>query len=181
MCEPASVVIHDEGGSTAVRFRHFVSMRNRRRFADEVARDLGVLRRTPRARGAPDDSGSATAQAVATVRSSDSRRRPASVRRDGGGAGRTAVDEVEALRIELRHLADDVALKEEYIAFLGSALDGARRSLDLAQRPGTARCAAGWRGCVRRNPRAAARRSSLEGTNRRAHLTMTPITHRGER
>ncbi len=54
VCEPASVVVHDEGGSSAVRFRQFVSARNRRLFVDKWRATLAGFDERP-ARVVPRD------------------------------------------------------------------------------------------------------------------------------
>jgi GT2 family glycosyltransferase len=118
VCEPASVVVHEEGGSTEVRFRHFLARRNQQLFADKWKATLAghdhrparvvpraLLARSSRPPTAIPDSGEDV------------------VRPPRGSRSVVRVDEVEALSVELRHLAADVALKGEYISFLGSELD----------------------------------------------------------
>jgi GT2 family glycosyltransferase len=141
VCEPASVVVHDEGSSTDVRFRHFVSRRNQRLFAAKWRAALAscddrprrvvprvlvekVARRTPTAGYA--------GPVVAETTSTRKRRQGAGARRARGPV-EAAVDEMEALRVELQHLAADAALKEEYITFLASRLDH-YGAADLTQR-----------------------------------------------
>ena len=118
VCEPASVVVHHEGGSTAVRFRHFVSHRNRQLFVDKWRGTLAGLDQRP-ARVVPGIVLTRTAQPLRTS-SVVPATSPAAVARTHS---QSDVDEVEAMSVEARHLADDIALKEEYIAFLSATLD----------------------------------------------------------
>ncbi len=156
VCEPASVVVHDEGSSTAVRFRHFVSRRNQRLFGqkwrDELRRfDDRPRRVIPRALvGRVTQRSGTSGGTVAPVTISAP---PPGQPTRGVAAATADVDEVEALRVELRHLADDVGLKEEYIAFLGDQLER-YGAADLAQR--RYRAVRGELGrLVRRNPQLA--------------------------
>ncbi len=119
VCEPASVVIHEEGGSTPVPLRHFLSHRNQLIFVDKWSSSLAQFDERP----ARTSTLAVMASALRRPTTDDPRalatvphaRRRSKRQRD-------AVDEVEALAIELRHLADDAALKEEYIAFLRAQL-----------------------------------------------------------
>ncbi|HEY2594546.1 MAG TPA: glycosyltransferase family 2 protein, partial [Chloroflexota bacterium] len=134
VCEPASVVVHDEGSSTAVRFRHFLSRRNQRLFAAKWRAELAGFDDRPRrvvARAVAEKvarrAAAAGSHAMSTPAPHGARRRRTSDPVDA------AVDEVEALRVEVLHLAADAALKEEYIAFLSGRLD-AYGAAELTQR-----------------------------------------------
>jgi GT2 family glycosyltransferase len=120
VCEPASVVVHEEGGSTPVPLRHFLSHRNQQIFVDKWKTTLAQFDERP----ARNTSRAVMAASLGHTRATDARRpaaAPQRVRRRTSRQ-RDVVDEPEALAVELRHLADDVALKEEYIAFLGAEL-----------------------------------------------------------
>jgi len=123
VCEPASVVVHEEGASTPVHLRQFLSRRNQKRFVVKWTTALASL---------PEPPVPLTARAVMAAatgihgRSSsfaqaEPRRgaRPATPR-----VGTGEVTEPEALLTELRHSNDDRLLKEEYIAALTAELDG---------------------------------------------------------
>ena len=119
VCEPASVVVHDEGGSTPVPLRHFLSHRNQQVFVDKWKGTLAQFDERP----ARASTGAVMTSALRGTPTIDERKPAAAPHaRRRPKRQRDAVDEVEALAVELRHLADDVALKEEYIAFLGAEL-----------------------------------------------------------
>ena len=125
VCEPASVVVHDEGASTPVALRHFLSRRNQRLF---VMKWNHVLARFPD-RPRPDTPHAVMAAALgrddAVVPATDGGSIPAQRARPARGrrTRRAALDPKEARELELRHLAADVALKEEYITFLAGEID----------------------------------------------------------
>jgi GT2 family glycosyltransferase len=123
ICAPASVVIHEEGASTPVHFRHFLSRRNQQRFVAKWGTTLTSL---------PERPSRTTARAMTVLALQRSRGQgpdpqmhaaragsPAS-----GPNGATAVGDVDMLTIELRHSHDDVVVKDEYIATLLAELEG---------------------------------------------------------
>jgi GT2 family glycosyltransferase len=161
LCEPTSVVIHEEGGSTPVRFRHFLSNRNQRLFVSKWGAVLGDFPDRP-AKATPNTVLEAamrraqTGQARSGSPSStlDRVRRPA---RPGKRRSRRRnaheVAEADVLALEVRHLADDVAVKDEYAAFLASELEGFGPAALLRAKYAALRQALGRQ--VRRHPRLA--------------------------
>jgi GT2 family glycosyltransferase len=134
VCEPASVVVHEEGASTPVRLRQFLSRRNQRRFVVKWGAALASL---------PEPPSPLTARAVMAAASGFHSRSSthAESRLDARAATprvRTGdVSEREAVLTELRHSNDDRALKEEYIAALTAELDG-YGAITLARKRGLA-------------------------------------------
>jgi GT2 family glycosyltransferase len=123
ICAPASVVIHEEGVSTPVHFRHFLSRRNQQRFAAKWRTTLTSL---------PERPSRTTARAVTELalqrhggRGSDPHIQAV---RAGGSAtvpsGTAALPDADMLATELRHSHDDVVVKDEYIATLLAELEG---------------------------------------------------------
>lgn len=130
VCEPSSVVIHEEGASTPVQLRHFLSERNQRLFVGKWTAALADFPDRPRrasarvvmrvalrgARTAETQPGAPPA-AVAVPRPAapsvaQKQRRPA----------RPGPQEADILALEARHLAEDVAVKDEYAAYLAAEL-----------------------------------------------------------
>jgi len=122
VCEPASVVIHDEGGSTPVHLRHFLSRRNQQRFVAKWGTTLASLPERP----SPTDARAVMAAAARHHPGGADAQRPPRPRGRAATAplSATEVAEVDALLIELRHSKEDVILKDEYIAALAAELDG---------------------------------------------------------
>jgi GT2 family glycosyltransferase len=123
VCEPASVVVHEEGGSTAPPLRQFLSQRNQELFVDKWKHALAQFDDRP-AR-ASTRTIMATALRRTAARDELDGAVPGPVTRARGRAPQRsgdAVDEQEALAVEARHLGDDVTLKEEYIAVLDAQL-----------------------------------------------------------
>lgn len=130
VCDPASVVIHEEGGSTPVPLRHFLSHRNQAIFVNKWQHELARFDERPARAG----TRAVMALAARRISATDAATSPASAReRSSRRRQQDSVAEVEALAVELRHQADDVALKEEYIAFLGDELAG-YGAADVARR-----------------------------------------------
>jgi GT2 family glycosyltransferase len=176
-CEPASLITHEEGASTAVHYRHFLSRRSQRRFIEKWASELA--RHQPR----PPHAGAAALTAAALVATATRRRTPTPdehasspalaaraelpglVDRSRGDA--VIADEGVRESVEARHLAAEVAVKSEYITHLTAELEGYRFS-DLARRRSLAarrRIGAG----LRRHPRLARlARRLIAGTGLRA-------------
>ena len=164
VCEAASVVIHEEGGSTPVPLRHFLSHRNQEIFVSKWGfRARPVRRATGASRHPRGDRGCIAEDLRIRHHAWWARSRfishrcccwwqTAIARTAHAGPESRRRGEEEALAVELRHLADDVALKEEYIQFLGTELDG-YGAADLARRRyRMLRGAVGRR--LRRHPRA---------------------------
>jgi GT2 family glycosyltransferase len=131
VCEPTSVVIHDEGASTPVSLRHFLSGRNQKLFVSKWEAALAEFPDRPRRATAAAVmqvtlSRTRTAQTQlgappATVTAADPAAPPGGSRRRRRSG--TAVKERDVLALEVRHLADDVAVKDEYAAFLAAQLE----------------------------------------------------------
>jgi GT2 family glycosyltransferase len=122
VCEPASVVIHEEGASTPVHLRHFLSRRSQQRFVTKWAPTLAGLPERP----SRPDARSVMAAARSRRLGGDAVVHPAwrQARRSAiapPGAGWAA--ERDALLTELRHSNDDRLLKDEYIAALAAELE----------------------------------------------------------
>jgi GT2 family glycosyltransferase len=123
VCEPESVVIHEEGASTPVHLRHFLSRRNQQRFVAKWGSTLDSFAERPSAANAgammedalQRHAVSAGRAAVPTPSLGRSESMPRNPAED---------DEVEARVVELRHLNDDLALKDDYIKALTTELDG---------------------------------------------------------
>lgn len=123
VCEPASVVIHEEGASTPVHLRHFLSRRSQARF---VAKWGNTLTRFPeRPTRTTVDAVIAEAMRHRAPRGVAAAQQDVEADRDGRATPRTtevAADDV--VQLELRHSIQDVMLKDEYIAALTAELDG---------------------------------------------------------
>jgi hypothetical protein len=121
LCEPASVVIHEEGASTPLHLRQFLSRRNQKRFAVKWRPVLARL---------PEPPSPLTARAVMAAaagidgRSSGHPDTWLKARAATPRARTGEVTEREALLTELRHSIDGGMLKEQYIAALTAELDG---------------------------------------------------------
>ncbi len=120
VCEPASVVVHDEGASTPVPLRHFLSRRNQAIFAGKWKAALVQFDERPARADARTVMTAALKRATGPAPPSTPSRPRA--RRKPAKRSKDVVDEAEAQAIELRHLAADVAVKEDYIAYLGDQL-----------------------------------------------------------
>jgi GT2 family glycosyltransferase len=144
VCEPASVVVHDEGASTPVSFRHFLSARNQRLFAGKWTSALSDFPDRPR-RANP---AAVMEAALHRSRTTDWRIGAPSPALIGPGLADEAtphrdsaaqLEEADVLALEVRHLSADVAVKDEYAAFLAGQVEafsmgGLARQRSLALR-----------------------------------------------
>jgi GT2 family glycosyltransferase len=123
VCEPASVVVHEEGASTPVHLRQFLSRRNQKRFVAKWRTALASLPEPPSPLTARAVMAAATGihDPMSSPEHAEPRR---GARRATPQVGAGEVTEREALLTELRHSNDDRLLKEEYIAALTAELDG---------------------------------------------------------
>jgi GT2 family glycosyltransferase len=123
VCEPASVVVHEEGASTPLHLRQFLSRRNQQRFVVKWGRALANLPEPPSplsARAVMAAAGGPHSRSSAPEHAESWREAGVNTARPGTGE----VTERETLLTELRHSNDDRMLKEEYIAALTEELDG---------------------------------------------------------
>jgi GT2 family glycosyltransferase len=150
VCEPTSVVTHEEGASTPVNLRHFLSRRSQQRFVAKWSRTLADFAERPSAPNVEAMMEDALRRAGARAPRAPLPAR--SIRGTNNTPPSSAdIDEAEALAVELRHLEDDVALKDDYIRALTTELDGYGAISVVRKRYSAIRHNVGRR--VRRHPR----------------------------
>jgi GT2 family glycosyltransferase len=110
ICEPASRVHHERGGSSREKFRTFISQRNRERFVAKWAGDLEHQEPSGGGEEGLARARRATAIRAQSVAGSGPRRAPRDVRTEP-----EEHDELERLRRERHQLQRDLAVKDAYI------------------------------------------------------------------
>jgi GT2 family glycosyltransferase len=157
VCEPASVVLHDEGASTPVALRHFLSARNQGLFVAKWRSTLAEYDERPKhvtpaavMQAAAHTPVQAVAAAGMHEHAPDAATPISRARRKPRNRAGSPPAEADRLALEARHLAADVALKNEYATNLAAQLEAYGTAALLRKRYVSLRRALGVQ--VRRRP-----------------------------